>query len=189
MSETPTILPHNASDIEIDLEHLSDRQQQFAATTKTLWNPDTCPASILPWLAWAFSVDEWDPNWSDDAKRATIRDAVSVHRLKGTIGSVKAALASAGYGDAEVIERFGWEFHDGTNLRNGSINRVRGDQWAEYRVVLTRPITVEQASQVRKILEEIAPTRSHLKALQYPEAQNLHNNKIIRNGVYTRGTA
>ena len=189
MSDTPTILPHNASDIEIDLEHLSDRQQQFAATTKTLWNPDTCPASILPWLAWAFSVDEWDPNWSDDAKRATIRDAVSVHRLKGTIGAVKAALASAGYGDAEVIERFGLEFHDGSRNYDGSISYTVGDHWAEYRIRLVRPITVEQAAQVRAILDNIAPIRSHLKALDFTEALNIYNHSIVHDGAFTYGVA
>ncbi len=26
---------------------------------RTLWNPATCPAHCLPFLAWAFSVDQW----------------------------------------------------------------------------------------------------------------------------------
>lgn len=26
---------------------------------RELWNPDTCPANLLPWLAWSFSVDRW----------------------------------------------------------------------------------------------------------------------------------
>ena len=98
-------------------------------------------------------------------------------------------LAAAGYGDATVIEHFGRDFHNGEHLRNGAINRAKADHWAEYRVTLVRPITIEQAAQVRLILKKVAPARCHLKVLDFTQALNLHNNTIYRNGAYTRGTA
>ena len=72
---------------------------------RDVWNADTCPASVLPWLAWALSVDQWDPNWTDAQKRATIKASVSIHRFKGTIGAVRQAIAALGL-DAQVQEWF-----------------------------------------------------------------------------------
>ena len=61
-----------------------------------LWNPETCPASALPWLAWALSVDEWDASWTEDRKRAVLAASRAVHEQKGTIGALKAALEPLG---------------------------------------------------------------------------------------------
>jgi phage tail P2-like protein len=52
---------------------------------------------LLPWLAWAFSADFWDPNWTEDQKRNAISTSISVQRYKGTIGAVKNALDSLGF--------------------------------------------------------------------------------------------
>lgn len=154
----------------------------------TLLNPDQCPAPLLGWLAWAFSVDFWDSGWPEEEKRAVLRDAIAVHRRKGTVGGVKRALRAAGYGDAEIVERYGWDFHDGANLRDGSIRRHEPDHWAEYRIRLARPITVEQAGQVRAILATVAPARCHLRALEFVTAPHIYNARLSRNGANTRGT-
>jgi phage tail P2-like protein len=58
----------------------------------TLWNPWRCPSALLPYLAWALSVDIWDDDWSEDRKRKVIAAAPMVHRLKGTRGAVRRAL-------------------------------------------------------------------------------------------------
>lgn len=68
-------------------------------------NADKCQADLLPWLAWAFSVDEWDASWSDAQKRAVIKNSAEIHRHKGTIGAVKEALSAIGV-QAEVQEWF-----------------------------------------------------------------------------------
>lgn len=57
-----------------------------------LWDPDTCPMPVLPWLAWALSVDSWDPDWSDSTKRAAVASSIAEHREKGTRASVEAVL-------------------------------------------------------------------------------------------------
>lgn len=159
------------------------------APIATLWDPMNCPAGILPWLAWALSVDDWDADWPEGTKRNAIAASIAIHRRKGTPRAVKDALAAAGYGTAKLIERFGWEFHDGRHLRDGSITHAPPDHWAEYRVVLTRPISIAQAARVRAILATVAPARCRLKALEFIQALNLHNNAILRDGTYTRGVA
>ena len=135
------------------------------------------------------SIEEWDPNWSEDAKRSAIAQSVSIHRHKGTLGAVKRALKSAGYGDAEVIERYGWDFHDGVALHDGSIRYAPPDHWAEYRIRLAQPITVVQADQVRSILADVAPVRCHLKTLDFTEAFNAYNARITHDGQFTHGVA
>lgn len=63
---------------------------------RELWSPEDCPAELLPWLAWAWSVDSWDDGWSNRQKRQTIAEALEVQQVKGTIGSVRRALAAIG---------------------------------------------------------------------------------------------
>jgi len=94
MSET--LLPPNATAAERAMDMAAARIESVPAPARHMWNPDTCPASLLPWLAWAFSVDGWDPNWSEAQKRATIKASYSVHRRKGTVGAVRRALAALG---------------------------------------------------------------------------------------------
>jgi len=48
---------------------------------------------LLPWLAWALSVDSWDPEWADATKRAAVANSIAEHRIKGTRASVEAVMA------------------------------------------------------------------------------------------------
>lgn len=189
MSDLPSLLPPNAEKIEHDLEQIGTRLHGSAQPLSTLWDPMVCDAQILPWLAWAFSVDDWDPNWSEETKRNVIKESVAIHRVKGTLAAVKHALAAAGYGDASVIERYSWHFYDGTATFDGSLDHKQGDHWAEYRIGLTRPVTIGQANQVRAILRDVAPARSHLKALDFTEALNIYNARILHDGQFTHGVA
>lgn len=100
-----SLLPYNATKQERDLEAVTARVSEVPVPVRAAWDPDTCPASLLPWLASAFSVDTWDPSWTDAQKRQTIKNSVFVHRHKGTIGAVRSALASLGF-SAQVQEWF-----------------------------------------------------------------------------------
>jgi len=89
------LLPHNATPQERALEGSCARVGDVPVTVREMWNPDSCPVSLLPWLAWALSVDLWDPAWTEGQKRAAIRRAISVQQRKGTIGAVREALGGA----------------------------------------------------------------------------------------------
>lgn len=69
------------------------------ALIATIYDPHRCPASLLPFLAYAVSVDTWDRTWPEDIQRAVIAASPEVHRLKGTVQSIRRAL-----------EPFGWRF-------------------------------------------------------------------------------
>lgn len=62
-----------------------------------LINPDRCPAHLLPYLAWTFSVDKWDESWSEEVKRIAIKQSYFVHKHKGTIAAVKRVIEPIGY--------------------------------------------------------------------------------------------
>lgn len=93
-----SLLPPNATTLETSLEGTIERISDVPTPARDVWNADNCPSDLLPWLAWAFSVDFWDTSWTDDQKRASIKAAVGVQRIKGTIGSVTQALAALGFG-------------------------------------------------------------------------------------------
>ncbi|WP_125720035.1 phage tail protein I [Pseudoalteromonas rubra] len=68
--------------------------QDIRLLLRALWDPMLCPAPLLPWLAWAMSVDEWDEAWSETLKRQVICDAFAVHQYKGTPYALQKALDS-----------------------------------------------------------------------------------------------
>jgi phage tail P2-like protein len=187
MSET--LLPDNATPQEIALDMATARLGDVPVDIRTVMTPSDCPAPLLPWLAWALSVDEWDAAWTEETKRVAIAASIGVHQRKGTRAAVRAAIDAAGYGDADIIEQFGLDFHNGQFLHNGTITYAEPDHWAEYRLGLARPITIAQAAQVRRIAEAVHPLRSRLKLLTYEAAQHLYDGTITNDGTFAHGAA
>jgi phage tail P2-like protein len=87
-----SILPPNATLLERVLEGATARIGDVEAPIAPLVDPWTCRMEHLPWLAWGFSVDSWDADWSEATKRAAVADSIALHRLKGTRLSVEAVL-------------------------------------------------------------------------------------------------
>lgn len=143
------------------------------------WQAKHCPASLLPWLAWSLSVDEWDDEWSEDQKRNTILESVNIHRTKGTVASIRRVLASVGYGDITIQES-----NHGNYLQEEVLN-----PWATYQITLKKPVSINQANQVRRMLLNTAPVRCLLTALNFEKISFLYNNKITYNGQYSHGAA
>lgn len=183
------LLPPNATSQEQSIDDAIARIGSVPVLMRDLWNADTCPADLLPWLAWAFGCDEWDTGWSEEAKRNTIRESIAVQRKKGSVWSIKRAIALAGYGDSELVEGNSANFYDGTETYNGYILHGDSAQWAKYRFILERPISNEQADQVRRILDYTAPARCELIELVFVEAANLYNGLITYDGTYNYGVA
>mgnify|MGYP006264793461 CR=1 FL=1 len=95
---TNSILPPNASKLERDIEELGGKKRidNVDVPVSKMWSPQDIPTKILPYLAWALSVDKWEDDWDDDIKRNVIAASVEVHRKKGTVGAVKKAIAATG---------------------------------------------------------------------------------------------
>lgn len=89
-----SLLPPSATSQERAIESATRRIGAVPTPLAGTWNPDTCPAHLLPWLAWALSVDNWDSRWSEAKKREVIRASVLVHRKKGTRHALERALGA-----------------------------------------------------------------------------------------------
>lgn len=91
-----SLLPPNHTQFENNLENVSSRISDVPVNIRDVWNPDTCPLELLPWLAWALSIDSWKDYWSESVKRARLRDAVAISREKGTAKSLHDVVNSFG---------------------------------------------------------------------------------------------
>jgi len=101
-----SLLPPSAGTIERVLEQIwSERLEAIERDARNLWNPWKCRLDLLPYLAWALSVDEWNDNWSEQRKRSVCASAISVHLHKGTRKALDDAIGALGL-DVDVTEWF-----------------------------------------------------------------------------------
>jgi phage tail P2-like protein len=184
------LLPPNATALEHAASQSAARISDLPAPPRHVRNPATCPAELLPFLAWELSVDEWNPGWGEDVKRTVLAASVNVHRHKGTLGAVRRALAAI-FGDTEftIIEGADAGTYDGTKHYNGLHYHSGGAYWAMYSVLIAKPITISQAASVRRILAWVAPARCHLAALSFEQALNAYDGAIRYDNSYTHGVA
>lgn len=93
------LLPPNASQLELAImDFIQAKLAALDIPIRRLWSPWLCPLELLPWLAWAVSVDEWDAQWSEQQKRETVASSFKIHRKKGTRAAVAQRLNALGYG-------------------------------------------------------------------------------------------
>jgi phage tail P2-like protein len=182
------LLPPSSTPLERAVDRASaDRLAALPAVVASLWNAETCPPAILPWLAWAMSVDEWNEEWGVDKKRAVIAESRLIHQQKGTPAAIRRALTAIGQPDAIVVERGDYVFRNGSIARDGSHLRRGSGGWATYRIILSRPTTILQAQQIKRLLAAVHRNCIVLTAIDYRKATNQRNGTIARNGVWTRG--
>lgn len=95
-TEGTDLAPPNSPAMERELARLSAALDEIdPSVIETIWDAWRCPRSLLPWLAWAMSVDVWEEGWSEIVKRQAIADSPYYHRIRGTVLSVQKALALA----------------------------------------------------------------------------------------------
>lgn len=104
-----TILPFSSADLEraLDTAFAARLNNLNPQLIMTLYDPDESPAELLSLLGWFMSVDEWQADWSDAQKRAALRAAPRLHRIKGTDAAVLGALQVLGV-TAEIDD---WHEH------------------------------------------------------------------------------
>lgn len=149
---------------------------------------DQIPAAALPVLAQQWHADWWDAELPDEQQRAVVSALLLGHRRKGTVWSVREALARLGQPDATLVEGAQAHRHDGQILREGSWyfdGHPAG--WATYAVRLTAPMTVDRAGRLARAIRSQAPARCRLVRLHYPEAGIRYNGAVLHDGSYTRG--
>lgn len=152
------LLPPNATPLEraaviAALKTIQDMPQGVA---RSLWNANTCPVDLLPWLAWTFGVETWSNEWSAAVKRSRIKEAIAIARHKGTIGGVRKMLAS--YGATFVIKEW-WQMHPkGEPHTFELILTLSGQDGAAASAAFLESVIDD--------LERTKPVRSHYKITQ-----------------------
>lgn len=182
---TDHLLPPNATPQERALSLTTGRIEALPAPLRDLWRSETCPAVLLPWLAWALSVDDWSADWPEEIQRAVIAASIAVHRKKGTPWSIRAALQAMGYRDVVLVEWWMQENrHDGRHDHDGRILRNSVTMhWAEYWIVLN--VAAIDDANLRRIIDRannLAPARCHLVRVYRYFLR--HDGQIRRDGRY-----
>lgn len=144
------LLPSNSTPLE---RVLADVQvNDLPVPLRELMDPQRCPVALLPYLAWAWSVDRWDPQWQESVKRNAVAAAFRIHQHKGTIAALRRVVEPLGY-LLEIVEW--WQT---TPLGEPGTFRMRIG-------VLESGITEEMYEEVERLIEDAKPLTRHLIGL------------------------
>lgn len=143
-------LPLSSTQFERAIE--ASMAEKTEIPLRALYNPDTCPTHLLPWLAWNWSVDRWDTRWTEAVKRSAIRSSFYVHAHKGTIGALRRVVEPLGY----LIEVLEWW----QTLPEG----VPGT-FALKVGVLDTGITEEMYLELERLVDDAKPVSRHMTGL------------------------
>ena len=175
MSASASLLPDNATRAERAVsEAVAARLSAITTPLRQLWDPETCRVDLLPWLAWALSVDDWDPTWPEATQRAAVAESIEIHRRKGTPWAVRQSLVRLGFANVQILE--------GTNQRyDGSISYDGTDTYGnaygpyEFAVLLnaadavaggtTGELSAELIAEINRRIDAAKNERSKLVAI------------------------
>lgn len=150
MSES--LLPSGSTPLERATSLVMAESTALPVPIRALWNPDTCPEPLLPYLAWAFSVDRWDMHWPEATKRQVIKAAFFVHKHKGTIGALRRVVEPLGY----LIKVIEWWQENPLGPR-GTFRLEVG--------VLDTGITDAMYQELERLVDDAKPVSRHLLGL------------------------
>ncbi|MBC9745045.1 phage tail protein I [Pseudomonas syringae pv. syringae] len=145
-----SLLPLNSTPLERAIEVATDEITQIPL--RTLYNPQTCPAHLLYHLAWAWSVDRWDDEWSEPVKRAAIAASFFIHARKGTIGAIRRVVEPLGY----LIDVLEW-WETVPQGIPGTFSLKVG--------VLDTGITEEMYQELTALIDDAKPVSRHMREL------------------------
>jgi phage tail-like protein len=80
-------------------------------------DPDVAPDDFLAWMGGWVAI-ELDDNWPEERRRALVRRAVAIYRIRGTADGLRAHIELVTGGRAEIVETGGvaWSRESGADL-------------------------------------------------------------------------
>jgi phage tail P2-like protein len=147
-----SLLPPNAKQLERLAAEALAQIDRVPVPIRDLLNPDRCPVQLLPYLAWAFSVDRWDSTWSESTKRQVIKGSYFIHSRKGTIGALRRVVEPLGY----LIDVLEWWQTAPTGTPGTFALKVG---------VLDTGITEEMYQELERLIDDAKPVSRHLTGL------------------------
>ena len=146
------LLPPNAMPLERRTARVCAAWTTLPVILRTLWQPQTCPLSLLPYLAWALSVDRWNTTWPASTKRQITQASFALHQRKGTVSALRQAVEPLGY---HVSVQEWWAC-------------TPPDKAGTFRLqlsVLEKGITEATRREVERLIEAAKPLARHLLSL------------------------
>ncbi|ENZ7893964.1 TPA: phage tail protein I [Klebsiella pneumoniae] len=135
------------------------RLSAITVALRTLWTPAACPVDLLPYLAWALSVDRWDKDWPAERKIAAIQRSYWLHRRKGTRAAVRRVIEDMGF-SATFAEWFEVGDEPGTFRLEVDVNEVG--------------LTQKTLSDLNRLIDDAKPVSRHPAQLNI--AAKVHGN-------------
>ncbi|HCD9053547.1 TPA: phage tail protein I [Klebsiella quasipneumoniae] len=145
-----TLLPPSASAWMRGAEAATAKLSGITVAIRTLWTPTACPVDLLPYLAWALSVDRWDKNWPAEKKIASIQQSYWLHRRKGTRAAVRRVIEDMGF-SATFAEWFDVGDEPGTFRLEVDVNEVG--------------LTPKTLDELNRLIGDAKPVSRHISQL------------------------
>ncbi|MFS7242324.1 phage tail protein I [Serratia proteamaculans] len=145
-----TLLPPSASDWMRHSETVTARLSAITVALRTLWTPTESPMDVLPYLAWALSVDRWDKNWPAARKIAVIQRSYWSHRRKGTRAAVRRVIEDMGF-SSTFAEWFDTGDPPGTFRLEVDVNEVG--------------LTEKTLAELNRLIGDAKPVSRHLSQM------------------------
>ncbi|MBC3479956.1 phage tail protein I [Pseudomonas sp. SWRI77] len=147
-----SLLPHNATLLERSLERAGELGVD-PEIIRGVADSARCPPSFLPWLGWALKVEGWEAAYTDAQRRELIREAIPVHKTKGTVGAIRRVLKAV---------RVNAEFKEWHQIPNSAPYTFQVTAWAND----NRPgegsiISPELGERLRALVDAAKNERSH----------------------------
>ncbi|HFR0339294.1 TPA: phage tail protein I [Klebsiella pneumoniae] len=145
-----TLLPPSASAWMRSAEVATAKLSGITVAIRTLWTPTACPVDLLPYLAWALSVDRWDKGWPAAKKVGAIQRSYWLHRRKGTRAAVRRVIEDMGF-SATFAEWFDVGDAPGTFRLEVDVNDVG--------------LTPKTLDELNRLIGDAKPVSRHLAQL------------------------
>ncbi|HDV6332311.1 TPA: phage tail protein I [Klebsiella michiganensis] len=145
-----SLLPPSSTAWMRSAESASARLSAITVALRTLWTPTACPVDLLPYLAWALSVDRWDKSWPAAKKVAAIQQSYWLHRRKGTRAAVRRVIEDMGF-SATFAEWFDVGDEPGTFRLEVDVNDVG--------------LTPKTLDELNRLIGEAKPVSRHLSQI------------------------
>ena len=141
-----------------------------------LYNPDKCPAVVLPFMAHQFGVldESWALATSEAARRNLVKHAFALQAKRGTAWAMRQALAAIGWPGMTIVER--------------------SSHWAKFKVTQPLPqqaVTKDHVMRILAVVERWKPARCLLESLEFvlsfasevPGTGPRHDGQHLYNGL------
>ncbi|ENK5206664.1 phage tail protein I [Klebsiella aerogenes] len=145
-----TLLPPSASAWMRGAEAATAKLSGITVAIRTLWTPTACPVDLLPYLAWALSVDRWDKNWPAEKKIASIQQSYWLHRRKGTRAAVRRVIEDMGF-TATFAEWFETGDEPGTFRLEVGVNETG--------------LTDKTLNELNRLIDDARPVSRHISMM------------------------